>query len=235
MTEAAQAACFELTEHGWLVTPTAKKGTADIGDNRNAVLAQFHVRPEYTHLVMYDQDVSWEPGTILRLVSHPVDFVLGVYPKRVEGHGWPLRTLPGPVETVNPQTGKYHADGIAKIAGGPGGLMRLSRNCVDRMIAANADSWHHSATVTGGKVWDLFKFDVINHERISEDMNFCRMWRAIGGDVWCDPHLMLHHWGDKAYSGRLIDHLSEIGRLVDPSKLAKVAVDQPVSMADLIA
>jgi len=225
VTEAAEAACFELSAAGYLVTPTRKKGTADIGDNRNVVASQFYVRTEYTHLVMYDQDVSWEPGAILRLVVHPVDLVLGVYKKRIEPEGWPIRTLPGPVECVNPQTGKYHPDGIIKIAGGPGGLMRLSRSCIEKMVSAHADEWYASKLVPGGKVWDLFRFERLDHERISEDMNFCRLWRALGGDVWADPHLRLHHWGDKAFSGCLAAHLREIGRMIEPEKIAKIALD----------
>ncbi len=225
VTDAADAACFELSEAGYLVTPTKKLGTADIGDNRNAVVSQFYVRTEYTHLILYDQDISWELGTVLRLVTHPVDLVLGIYLKRVVGGGFALRTLPGPIEPVDPLTGQYKADGLIKIAGGPGGMMCLTRACVEKMVSAYSKRWYASPHVTGGKVWSLFEFEIHDNERISEDMNFCRMWRELGHAVWADPHIKLHHHGDMAFSGRLIDHLRETDRLIDHDKIAKIPLD----------
>ncbi len=230
VTDAVEAGCFELASCGYMPVPGRKRGTADVGDNRNAVFSQFYMRPEFTDLICYDQDVSWEPGTFQRLVSHPVDLVMGIYRKRAETQGYALRTLPGPMETVNPQTGKHHPDGLIKIAGGPAGLMRISRGCAEKMVTAYADRWYASKDIPGGKAWALFEFEVRNNERISEDMNFCRMWRDIGGEVWADPHLKLHHHGDTAYSGKLIDHLRETDRLIDSSAIAKVET----SMADLL-
>jgi hypothetical protein len=223
--DALEQACFELTQNGYLVTPGKQRGTADVEDNRNTALTLFHVRKDFTHMVMYDQDVSWEPGTIIRLIMHPVDLVVGVYPKRAEGQGWPLKTFPEPMQCMNPQSGKPHPNGLIKIAGGPGGLMRFNRSAIDKLIEHRRDHWYASKLIPGGKCWSLFEFDVIDHERVSEDMNFCRMWRDMGEDVWCDPHLMLHHHGDKAYSGQVIDHLKQIGRVIDPAKMAKVSLD----------
>ncbi len=175
---------------------------------------------------MVDADVSWEPGAALRLMSHPVDLVLGAYPKRSEGEGYPIRKLPGPVECVNPVTGQYHPNGLAKIAGGPAGLMRISRACIEKMITAHADTWYGQPQVENlRKAWNLFEFSVIDHERISEDMNFCRKWREIGGEVWVDPHLKLHHHGDKTYSGCFAEHLRELSMLAEPDTILKIAID----------
>lgn len=224
--DAVEAACFELSRNGWLVTPATKPGSADLCDNRNTIAAHFYANPDYTHALFVDADVSWEPGAILRLVSHPVDFVLGAYPKRSEGEGYPIKKLPGPIEFVDPRTGKYHPNGIAKIAGGPGGLMRISRACIEKMIAAHADEWYGQPQVEPiKKAWDLFQFSIIDHERISEDMNFCRKWRDLGGDVWVDPHLKLHHHGGKTYSGCFAEHLMELDMIIEPGKMERFPVD----------
>lgn len=42
----------------------------------------------------------------------------------------------------------------------------------------------------------------------SEDYTFCRRWRALGGKVFADPQLTVHHTGEKLYSFRLISYLN---------------------------
>lgn len=232
--DSVEAACFGLSARGWLVTPATKLASADLENERNALVAEFYTAKEnFTKAVFVDSDVSCDAGSIERLVEHPVDLVLGAYPLRAEGGRYPIRKLPGPIEFVNPLNGQYHPNGIAKIAGGPGGMMCVSRNCISRMLEHPEirDRWYGQQQVTGKKAWPLFEFDIIDHERISEDMNFCRRWRELGGDVWVDPHLILHHHGRKTYSGRFADHLKDLGLAVDPGKIEKVAA---VSMADML-
>jgi len=223
VTDAIEASQHALARIGWQSTRVTF-GSADLEDARNILASQFYAVKDYTHCLFLDDDVSWGPGSVERLVSHPVDFVLGAYPRRAEGEGYSIKTIPGLVECVDPSTGKPHAQGIAKIAGGPAGMMRVSRRVIERMVEASPDRWYHQPKVTGGKAYELFEFDVIDHERISEDMNFCRRWRELGGDVWVDPHLIMHHHGKKTYSGRFVDHLRELGRLVEPEKVKKISL-----------
>lgn len=222
MTEAVEEACMSLSRYGWNITQRKAFGSSDLEDSRNQIGAEFYANRQFTQALLVDGDVSWEPGTVERLLMHPVDFVLGAYPKRSDGEGYPIRKLPGPVECVNPITGEPHPYGIAKIAAGPAGLLRISRASIDRLVEANADSWYGQPKVTGKKAWQLFEFTVEDHERYSEDMNFCRKWRAIGGEVWCDPHLTLHHHGDKTYSGRFADHLKELGLMAGAGKVEPI-------------
>ena len=53
----------------------------------------------------------------------------------------------------------------------------------------------------------FFEQQVIDGHRVSEDMNFCRRWRALGGRVWVCPETELTHWGRKSWTGRLADTL----------------------------
>ena len=235
-----EAACFGLLERGWQPIPTVRKANADLEHSRNTLAAEFAMSVEkFDKAVFIDGDVSCNPGTIERLVEHPVDLVLGSYRLRSDEHGdkgrYALRKLPGMIECVDPATGQPHPNGIAKIAAGPAGMMCVSRNCIETMIASHHDQWYGAPGVTGNKAWPLFEFDVIDHERISEDMNFCRKWRAIGGDVWLDPWLTLHHHGDKTYSGCIADHLKELDAMIDGDRVTKVPGGESISMADLIA
>lgn len=219
--DAVEAAQHGLFMAGWVSTRVTF-GSADLEDARNCLISQFHVSKQFDKVLFLDDDVSWSPGAVERLVSHPVDFVFGAYPRRAEGEGFSVRTFPGPIECVDPATGAPHPRGLIKVAGGPAGMMMLSRAAVTKLVEAQADDWYHQPKVEGGKAWNIWEFDTIDHERIAEDMNLCRKWRALGGDVWCDPHITLHHHGKKTYSGQFLQHLREIGRLVEPGKVQRI-------------
>lgn len=240
VTRSVEAACFGLAARGWLPVPSYQKANSDLEHGRNALAAEAFMNPaQFRKVVFIDADVSCDEGTIERLVEHPVDLVLGSYRIKSDEHGerFALRKLPGPVQFVNPINGEHHPNGIAKIAGGPAGMMCVSRACLEKMIKHHDNQWYGAPTVTGGKAWPLFEFDVIEHERISEDMNFVRKWREMGGDAWVDPHLRLHHHdGGKTYSGCLADHLHDLDVVIDPQRTAKIAAAPiDVSMADLLA
>lgn len=222
--DAIEAAQFGLGKMGYLST-RVKFGSSDLEDARNTILSQFHVTKHYTHAVLVDDDVHWAPGSIERLVGHPVDFVLGAYRLKQDGEKYPVRKLPGPMVCVDPRTGDPHPHGLIKIAGGPGGIMRLTRNVTERLVGAAPDDWYHQKKVTGGKAWRFFEFDVIDHERISEDMNFCRKWRMIGGDVWCDPHITTHHMGMATFSGCFANHLRREGWMPSADTVQRITLD----------
>jgi len=53
---------------------------------RNTVVAKFLDNPTLTHLLFIDADVSWAPGSIVRLLNHDKDIVGAFYPKK--GYDW---------------------------------------------------------------------------------------------------------------------------------------------------
>jgi hypothetical protein len=81
------------------------------------------------------------------------------------------------------------------------------------MVEAFGDLWYEDVRVPGGKAWNLFEFPVINHKRRGEDIYFCQRFSSIGGEIWTDPHLTLHHHGDKTYSGRFADYVRQVAAL----------------------
>ncbi len=234
--EAIDVAHINLfNKSGWYTTLVKAFGCSDLCDSRNRLAAQFYDTPDFTKALFIDSDVACDPGTIERLVMHPVDFVLGAYMKRGEGMGYPIKAFPGPMEVVDPITGAQDLqNGLIKIAGGGAGMMCISRACIERMVEAYDDRWYMHAQQAAKKAWNLFEFSVVDHERRSEDIGFCQLWRDIGGDVWCDPHLRLHHIGEKAYSGVLLEHLKEIGRVTDLGKVTKMPLGRQFTIADLI-
>lgn len=52
------------------------------------------------------------------------------------------------------------------------------------------------------KVYDYFKVQNVDHELLSEDYNFCHMYRELGGAVWAAPWCELGHFGAYLFSGQ---------------------------------
>jgi hypothetical protein len=65
--------------------------------------------------------------------------------------------------------------------------------------------WYTNGGVTidpEDKVYDYFKVQNVNHELLSEDYNFCHLYREHGGTVWAAPWCVLGHFGAYLFSGQ---------------------------------
>jgi hypothetical protein len=186
----------EARGQGWECTIETRPGDSMVHRGRNVMLTDF-LESDASDLVFWDADVAAAPGAFLRLVSHPVDFVGGVYPFRQDPEGYPLRAIGPLIEDA--------ATGLMTNAelGLPAGFLRVTRAGLERMVAAHPELWARERS--GRRIVWLFDFALIDHEPFSEDFVFCRRWREAGGVVWLDPDLTLHHTGQKTFSGRYGD------------------------------
>jgi hypothetical protein len=75
------------------------------------------------------------------------------------------------------------------------------------MVAAYPEKRFADPNAPNSEAWALFDNIHDGAEYWGEDFSFCRRWRAIGGRVWLDPELELHHVGFKTFSGRIGDWL----------------------------
>lgn len=157
-------------------------------------IAQDFLNSDADKLVFIDDDVSWEPGAVLKLAAHNADFVGGAYRLKCDEECYPVEWL----ELGKPLQAQ---DGLLSVAHIPGGFMCLTRAVFNRLrIAFPVRHYTHhgfaghayfSAPFADGRLW-------------GEDSRFCHDWREIGGEVWLDPELSLtHHDGRQAYLGHL--------------------------------
>lgn len=51
---------------------------------RDRIAAQFLSLPNASHLIFIDADIEWKPEDILRLLTHDVDVICGIYPKKCD-------------------------------------------------------------------------------------------------------------------------------------------------------
>lgn len=197
-----------LSELGWNTTIRVRTNDADLARARNAMVADF-LSTDATDLFFLDADVSWEPGAMERLlVRRGVDMVAGIYPQRVDDGTFPVRWLVDQdkkgIFSYDPVSGEVSENGVIEVAGVPAGFLRLTRKCCEMMTKANEDRWYYEGSLKSGKAVSLFEFRVHDdHHRWSEDLTFCRRWRELGGKVWLDPNMTLHHHGAKTYTGNI--------------------------------
>lgn len=183
-------------------------GHADIYLLRAQIVANFLADKDATDLVMIDSDVGWEPGGLMKLLSHDVDFVAGSYPKRQDPITFMFRSEldQGGALMGDPSTG------LIEVWGMPGGFMRMKRHVAEKMVEHYQDLTALDASSPGGKVCRLFDpywYKTEDGNRVlSEDYAFCQRWRDIGGKVFMDASISMAHIGTKAFMGRLGEWLA---------------------------
>jgi hypothetical protein len=169
---------------------------------RNQILAEFRAS-DATDLIFIDSDIGWEVGGLLRLISHNVPIVAGLYRRKEE-------TVSYTVQFSDPHAVKRNREnGLIEATRVGAGFLRLQRNAIERMIAAYPDL-RYSPPLASEKTQDryaLFDTSLENGEFRGEDYTFCDRWRAIGGRIWADPDIALRHIGTMTYTGSLRDVL----------------------------
>lgn len=193
-----------LVANGVAVQVIDDIGGAEIDTIRNKFVSRFAADPDATDLVMVDSDVCWEPGGLIQLLCHDVDFVAGAYPKRQDEVSFPLCPVDGRTdEAIDLVDGLMECNWVA------GGFMRIKKAVALKMIKEYADmetnvGWGEYE-VKDYPVYALFDH-LYEHKdgkmwRASEDVSFCTRWRNIGGKVWVDPFLKMGHIGAKMFTG----------------------------------
>lgn len=188
MKEAAQRG-IEVDFQAWV-------GDSIVSSSRNILLGLFY-KSDCTDLICIDSDNSWEPGALIKLLEHPVDFVMAGYRTKIDQEKYAIHWI-----DINNIVSDEN--GLIEIAGGPFGIVRLTRNCVDKMVKAYDHLGYDDDHLAPGlPLWALFDNQLENRRYYGEDFTFCRRWRAIGGKVWLDPEIQTCHVGQKFYMGHV--------------------------------
>lgn len=184
---------------GWMYTESESL----IQRARDRIAAQFMAMPGASHLVFIDADIEWKPADVLRLLSHDVPVVCGIYPKKCEPVEFPMHPLMD-AHGISPRDDRT---GKIQIASAPTGFLCIRRDAFERMAVSGVVKKIRAMQGIGDDVlphlYDYFPVEVDDDDGIlwSEDYNFCRLWRRIGGEIWMDPAIKLTHIGAKAYTG----------------------------------
>lgn len=148
---------------------------------RDALVAAF-MMGTCSHLLWVDSDMGWSADDARKLHETGEDFVGGTYCRKGPNKPLTAHLLP-----------ERKGDLIAATHVGTGFLL-VSRAAIEKMLAAYAADTYESG---GKRFTSLFLQDVTEG---TEDLAFCRRWRAIGGEVWMHTGVVLPHYdGNTAY------------------------------------
>lgn len=175
-------------------------GTCYIPVARNQIVDAF-LGSGADKLVFVDADVSWPAGSLIKLASHDVDCVAGVYRHKREQETYPL-VWPDESGTVELRA----VNGLLEARFVPAGFWCLTRAAFEQFRGFHGERpYQHE----GNEGYAWFSNPYRPGIMWGEDSLFCEEYREAGGTVWVDPELTLTHTGG---SPRYVGHLGDFLR-----------------------
>jgi len=191
----------ELEKAGVTVEWAMERYNADIGLARSHILSEF-IRSRHTHLLMVDDDMTWEFQALQRLFYANKPLVAVAGPKK----RYPLVFAASHVDTKgNPLPLLIENESAASEVTSVGAaFMLIRRDCAEKM----RDAYPELEYLAGdGKIsWGLFVQMVQDRAYMPEDFSFCQRWRNIGGHVYICPDVPLGHIGAHEFKGDLLSN-----------------------------
>lgn len=202
----------EMIEAGWEYPKFYfRVGDADLCRARNAIIFHF-LEGDCTDLMMIDADISWEPDTLVRFISHEKDFVLGSYRGRTDDQILHFVIWPDKQEMWQDPVDNRP---LLKIRSGPIGFCRLKRTCVQSMVDSLEGKCVIDSRVPDERIPWLIDFEKSDGFRMEEGYALCRHWNRMNGEVWLDPTINLGHMGPKVFESNFMEYLK---KLMDPKE-----------------
>lgn len=180
-------------------------GSSNLARARNTLAARF-MASGFDDLLFIDDDMGWQPNSVLRLLASEQPLIAGVGRKKVKKPNtdpdvWCAHFDPG-------AQGRLESDEMGNVeALGTGtAFMKISRVVFETMIAAHPEWKVPCAPEMPAAVKAAYHaFFRFGDEEQGEDFVFCDRWRALGGRVFIDPSIELTHVGEEAYTGRIAE------------------------------
>lgn len=158
-------------------------------------------------VVFIDDDLSWRPSDLLRLIETDAPVCGGTYRFRKEAEEYM-----GALIVDSDDRPIVRADGCMKANRLPGGFLKVTRAAVERFKRNYPDLVYGKGHGMEASV-DLFNHGAISGVWYGEDYAFSKRWLSRCGDLWLVPDLSIAHHSWKngpAYPGNF--HRFMLGR-----------------------
>jgi hypothetical protein len=176
-------------------------GNSLVADARNKLVAHF-LASAATDLLFIDADISWKAEDLARLLAHAEPVVAGVYQRK-------SRAKVDFAVKFGPTIAR-DASGLIEVERVGTGFLRLRRDCLQALVAANPGLKLRNPQRPGDpNLYALFDTSIVDGQYVGEDFSFCDRWRALGGKVFIDPAIELAHHGAAAYDEPLMKYLQK--------------------------
>lgn len=223
---ALQAALFRREigmEYAWT------RSSSLITIARNLLADWFLQRTACSHLLFVDADMVFRSEDVLRMLDADLDVIAAICPRKAihwDNVASAARQHPsldaaalalagasyGTFELLDPAAG-LPLDRPVEVTGIGTGIMLIKREVLLRLREAHPQA---TAPVPGERrrMHSFFELERDEHGNpLSEDISFCRRWRAIGGKVHGAPWFEVGHLGTHEFRGNL-RQLAELGSAV---------------------
>lgn len=140
-------------------------------------------------IVFIDDDVSWSPSDIVKLLEAEGDVVGGNYRYKTDDEA---RFMGKPFLGDRGHPLLRDSDDAVMMLALPAGFLKVTRHGVMRFLKAYPELRMNTEKPDEVNV-DLFNHGVHNGTWFGEDFAFCRNWLGLGGDIFCVPDLDLVH------------------------------------------
>jgi len=180
------------------------------------ILARKFLESDYTHLLFIDADMTFRPEDLMRLVEADKDVIAAICPRKEIN--WPAvadfarvhpHAAPADLAQAGASYGTYELmsndpvmlDRPVEVAAIGTGIMLIRRAAFERLRAAPG----HQVVTKGADEGEEIFFDTEYADGlyVSEDIAFCRRFRAAGGEVWGAPWFRVGHIGNHEFIGDL--------------------------------
>lgn len=149
-------------------------------------------------IIWIDADIAWEPSSILRLISHEVDFVAV------------------PCRKKNPLALKFNFEHIGFIPDDKGllkvrrvgtGFCRMSKKIITHLMEKSK-----KLDLPSGPVPNAFEYTISGREYLSEDFTVCDKLSSAGFDLYIDTQIPCAHLGGFPYAGNVSQYLTQLAQ-----------------------
>jgi hypothetical protein len=203
---------------------------------RNSLAAKFMGNPLYTHMMFIDCDLSFNRESILKMLWHDKDIVVGSYPikeinweKIKEASKMDIATdklmqegTRYVVHMTNSSEAQLEVEkGAISVYDAGTGFMLIKRQVFEKMFKKYKklkyiDDTGSTEGAENEFTYALFNSYIDSDSRfLSEDYGFCRYWQKMGGKIWLDPTIDLCHMGRIKYQGNMVSYLQKITKIVN--------------------
>jgi hypothetical protein len=161
-------------------------------------------------MIFLDDDMSWKPADIIRLISTPGKIVAGMYPLKVDKE----EMYPDGLNFNKAGYPIIRSDGCLSAWGAMTGFMKIEKSVFKTLIKAYPEQLYY-AKVNDKPTdifYDFFPQGVFDKRWWGEDYSFCRLWIQTGGKIWILPDIDFTHYSfqDKEYHGNYHEFLKRL-------------------------
>jgi hypothetical protein len=189
-------------------------------------------RPNFTHLVMIDSDMSFEGRVISRLLRYDKPVIAAAYSQRrmdmvafAEAARNPQLALPELTALASEYNIRLELepgarqlrviDGMCRVHHVALGCAVIRRDAFESLIAAGIarlrpDRFLQKSGLEG-PFYDFFgEIALEDGDSLSEDYSFCKRWRSVpGNEIWAVVDEPIGHVGDMVYGAPYLSRLRQ--------------------------